>query len=910
MNRKSSNGLRIDPSIQLMDEKKPGLSQMSRLIQFAVIFMGSWGAVSVFIQGFSIPVHILYVNIALLACTEIAYILCKIKLHFLIKALIGGMLYAWLIYEQYSKLCNGFYILENLVIKRLKAYYGYRVLYFTADYSVLHRDTTLLLIVILIPIVMLVALAVVKNKLVMEANFILLIFVASSFAFGITPSEQYIMAYLIAVIYLVRSNYSFQYKNSPMQKEFFHKISSNAAVCLCLIGIGAFLLLKLLITPLEYGNAINIPESRTQVKAAITDFVQEDYLESITGLHFGDGFASSGGLSGGKLSNKGKIKYNNTEELIITVPFSSLMQGIYLKGYVGSVYTGKSWKENSKEDIRKYQTLLTEFENSKFVPGNQVNQLIKGILAQSESSSEEEKHTLINEKSSLLEDTYTDLGTASSFVSDSVTVTVQKIDPSMLTILSSSFIPINNYAAKQSKMTILYKAANQKFLYAPYFTNYELLDQTEYKQDLYAMPKVKRKQYEMDYYFSVLLGDSPILSYTNQEWENLVDYSEYEKLYRAYVHQVYTKLPAKGLERIKKDFAKEKIEKNYISTVDKIMYVKGYLNVNTKYSLAPGKLPRGKEYVEYFLYENKLGYCAHYATAATLMLRAMGIPARYVEGYAVSVNQESKITNKSQNVFSYQDNTEEITSEDMVEISVRDKDAHAWVEVYIDGIGWIPVEFTPGSVIQQDLLSLTDMTTIGEKIDTISPGETTDTEPTLAPTDLTPTILPLAEQEINDRVQMDTKKENNNKRPLTRLEIVLYVLLAVFLISALFLTGRIGIKKIDRAKNTRNHNARAIDLFQQIEIVFQRCNILPSRKSRLEDGQERIIAMIKDCGLGIEIEAFDQFMQIARKARFGKGMITIEEMRTADQFYRKIKKGFIATQPVKKRIYLSLLLSI
>ena len=67
----------------------------------------------------------------------------------------------------------------------------------------------------------------------------------------------------------------------------------------------------------------------------------------------------------------------------------------------------------------------------------------------------------------------------------------------------------------------------------------------------------------------------------------------------------------------------------------RINYVKSYLERHTDYSLSPGKLPRGKDFIEYFLYENKRGYCAHYASAATMIFRAMGIPARYVEGYAV-----------------------------------------------------------------------------------------------------------------------------------------------------------------------------------------------------------------------------------------------------------------------------------
>ena len=69
-----------------------------------------------------------------------------------------------------------------------------------------------------------------------------------------------------------------------------------------------------------------------------------------------------------------------------------------------------------------------------------------------------------------------------------------------------------------------------------------------------------------------------------------------------------------------------------------------------------------------FLRDYKRGVCEHYATAATLLYRALGIPARYVTGFAV-----------------------ELTAGEWTYIA---SPGHAWVEVYVDGLGWIPVEVT------------------------------------------------------------------------------------------------------------------------------------------------------------------------------------------------------------------------
>lgn len=89
------------------------------------------------------------------------------------------------------------------------------------------------------------------------------------------------------------------------------------------------------------------------------------------------------------------------------------------------------------------------------------------------------------------------------------------------------------------------------------------------------------------------------------------------------------------------------------------------------YTLSPPALPEGRDFVEYFLTESHEGYCVHFASAAVVLLRALGIPARYAEGYAVPVQEGGEWAN------------------------VPDYNAHAWVEVYWSGAGWLPMEMTP-----------------------------------------------------------------------------------------------------------------------------------------------------------------------------------------------------------------------
>ena len=93
------------------------------------------------------------------------------------------------------------------------------------------------------------------------------------------------------------------------------------------------------------------------------------------------------------------------------------------------------------------------------------------------------------------------------------------------------------------------------------------------------------------------------------------------------------------------------------------------------YTRSPGELPdvisNESEFLDYFLLESRQGYCNYFATAFVLLARAQGIPARYVQGFCVPMRGKKEAV-----VYSYM--------------------AHAWPEAYLDGIGWIPFEPTPG----------------------------------------------------------------------------------------------------------------------------------------------------------------------------------------------------------------------
>lgn len=109
-----------------------------------------------------------------------------------------------------------------------------------------------------------------------------------------------------------------------------------------------------------------------------------------------------------------------------------------------------------------------------------------------------------------------------------------------------------------------------------------------------------------------------------------------------------------------------------MTTAETVAWVASFIRSSGTYKLNVSTQPADQDFAVYFLTESKEGYCVHFATAAAAMFRALGVPARYASGYRVTVPSSSTI------------------------VDVLDRDTHAWAEVYISGLGWIPVETTPG----------------------------------------------------------------------------------------------------------------------------------------------------------------------------------------------------------------------
>lgn len=172
------------------------------------------------------------------------------------------------------------------------------------------------------------------------------------------------------------------------------------------------------------------------------------------------------------------------------------------------------------------------------------------------------------------------------------------------------------------------------------------------------------------------------------------DVYDIENRYRQYVYNTYLSVPYENKKVIDRIFKEEKITNE--DGIDSIYKVISFLENNYEYTLMPGKTPSGKDFVNYFLEENKKGYCTYFASSAVLMFRELGIPARYVGGYMVSTTDDDYM----HETFETENNDWVMNPEEeykVYDIEVNDSSAHAWTEVYVDNLGWVTVEVTPPS---------------------------------------------------------------------------------------------------------------------------------------------------------------------------------------------------------------------
>ena len=432
---------------------------------------------------------------------------------------------------------------------------------------------------------------------------------------------------------------------------------------------------------------------------------------------------------------------------------------------------------------------------------------------------------------------------------------------------------------------ISYVDSSGRRCYAPYFSEI-----TQKGISIEGDGRYVKKKNTEDVYFYMWSEDGLYQSYLYSL--SYGDEREWEEWYESYVMENYLDVTPRA--PYVSDVANEiKLWENsefsvYDGNMERLHLaelVAVWMEQNTQYSLNPPELPGNVDPIEYFLKNSKTGYCMHYASASVMILRQLGVPARYASGYLVAESDFSRT--QSINLGD---------SNGVYAATVLDSQAHAWVEIYLDGIGWVPVEVTKG--YNPAAMGYEQPTTNPADRESTSNNEpATEDEPTTEALSTAGNNQPTSTQAVtstNAGKQTGADGDNNGASGgLSGINVKLILIIMVLAISVpLIIYGIRRLRanyryKLERQMN-KNRIARSIKLMNR--RIYRKLRYTGKIfKPNLSD--ETYLDVLIKTYPDISEAELERFMDIVKAVTFSHGEFTVEEMEFCYGIYNRIIKN-------------------
>ncbi len=620
------------------------------------------------------------------------------------------------------------------------------------------------------------------------------------------------------------------------------RMRQKLSLVLVAVGLVAGVITYVYLPPERYNNNMNtIVETKNSV-LSLTTWSREDIFVWIREYFSGDA------MEYGKIGKKNKVNRTGRTLLKISGDFDR-NHGIYFKGYVGAYYSGNRWRQ-IKDENGAYENAKKELAGDGLSVDNW-HVALRNHIGESQTTGNEKLWTTGK-------------------------ITVKNLAFGYGNYLVP-YYPTSAFSAEGGRSKVAVPGVQYETEYFPFLAD-------ELKNGLAA------NTYR-------LAGNE----YWSGNQENRGRLMEFAKKY-------YLDVPDEVAEVVEeyKEYLNSQggLYNRYMqgtaSVYEVLEETRNFIMMDTKYTLSPGKTPRKKEAITYFLMENKKGYCAHYATAAAVLLRSVGIPTRYVEGVYVSKEQLADATTASK------------------EIEVTDKELHAWIEVYQENYGFVPVEVTPGRGEEEAERSSVEDDESEEKTEKQpnkkEPQEQTgEPEPSIA----TPTPIPEEdmtfenvetdnynrEDDMEETPQVDTdsgeKKEKPEKEKQSLWWKIVLVLLGgiVLFVVTMEVQRRIRIfvfKKQLRAKKVRR---QILMYHRHLEVAFAQRGI--RYKGQSIDAYTDEIAN----AYGMPREIVHVFVQMVYCAAFSPNAFTREQIMDFRKAYKDIRRSIYGELSGWKKLY-------
>lgn len=594
--------------------------------QVLLVFLGGYSAIMCATQSLSLPVNRMVTALVMLGTAFLFYGLFTVLetfRHGKLYGLLGITLFTAVVILRFrSVMQKGFVTIVNTYLKEFMNYTQSSVTLmsnrgFEQETASVEYCTTLVVIVIAAYLT-----AVVSSTFYRKRRSS--VFVAATVLFFVVPltvgkigSFGNVMLYILTTMAVVGTRFL---RFDTTDKRMRQKLS---LVLIC-VGIIAGGVTYLFVTPKRYENHLNDIVEIKNSALAMTTWGGEDFTTFVREYFSGDA------LEYGRVGKTKQVSRTGKTLFKISGDFEK-SRGLYLKGYTGSEYSQNRWRQIKNEQFQKEREELLQ-----------------------DGLSLDNWHVTLRNQ-----------------IGDSQTTGNPKLwSTGKITVKNLAF-GFGNYVT-------------------PYFPttsfSYGTGNSYEEGKSTAAVPGV---QFEAEYFpvlYSELkrgvIGNQYKLA-DNEYWTNN---RENRNRLSAFAKEYYLGVPEEtnGVIREYKNYLNaqgnllDKYNEGSASLYEVIQETRNFIMMDTKYTLSPGRTPKDQDAVVYFLKENKKGYSPHYATAAAVLLRGIGVPTRFVEGLYISKEQLADVMNTT------------------TEIEVTDEDIHAWVEVYQENYGFVPFEFTPG----------------------------------------------------------------------------------------------------------------------------------------------------------------------------------------------------------------------
>ena len=577
---------------------------------------------------------------------------------------------------------------------------------------------------------------------------------------------------------------------------------------------------------------------------------------------------ANAGMAGGVVA-KGGIVFSDKTDLLVVVPKD--VPQFYLKGYTGATYVNGCWQEDDPTSRRQYYwddalNSMVSYEPEKNLPFFVMNQLYTDAYRYYD---------------------LTDIGLSYSdwqFMEDDdwYYYVVAKYNNTVLNSLRKD-IMLPLYRATFSAMPV---GADASYTYVPY-CSYGSISYNSNMDFIYNREGIP------NYLCMNFPGymDSPSQSVSYYEGSNLLTTSFGGKAKRwsdAYWDYTDARMYYLDVDSRFSTLLWNEVKDHVNDTLEeKVEFVKRYMRQNFTYTTDPPKNQSGKDPVQFFIEDSHAGFCQHFASTAVMMFRLLGIPTRYVEGYIVDSQSIARGTEERWDAveIAYRDEqkTELMT---YVAVKVPNQNAHAWAEIYIQGYGWYPIEVTVGYDRNNEIrYTPSQSVTPTAKSGTPTPGTTRKPLPT-------------------GTKKQNTPAEEKTEKRMTPKQMVAWGLVAIFVIAAVVLLMRFGIRRARRRRIFGRKRGREVAVFVYGEIIrllaYYGLKRAPQEADR--EFHQRLAPGIPEFQSDT---SFAEIVVIAERAAFSEDVISETEIAAMKRYFHGLRKAVLAKKNIlQKAVYL------